>query len=215
MTDQPNDPSDQFVDQAESQRGAIEHLIKGLPGVSGYVEKETRRDADKRLRLYIVGQLDADKQRLLDVQQRLLRSGGLRSMDEVDSAVTKLQTLSDRIRTASYGYAGFFDPVRVREEQLRALYQFDVALAERTGEVSDTISALGAAVRNGDPIDAPTSQLIDAVNDLTALYDRRNDAILSPATLLNVASAPVVEPRLLELTDDLNDLPADEADPDA
>jgi hypothetical protein len=215
MTDQSNDPSDQFVDQAESQRGAIEHLVKGLPGISGYVEKETRRDADKRLRLYIVGQLDADKQRLLDVQQRLLRSGGLRSMDEVDSAVTKLQTLSDRIRTASYGYAGFFDPVRVREEQLRSLYQFDVALAERTGEVSAAISALSAAVRSGDPIDEPTFGLIDAVNDLTALYDRRNDAILSPATLLNAANAPVVEPRLLELTDDLNDLPADEADLDA
>ena len=42
--------SDQFVDFAKSQMGAIERLLKGLPGISGYVDKELRRDADKRVR---------------------------------------------------------------------------------------------------------------------------------------------------------------------
>ena len=194
MTDQSNDPSDQFVGQAESQRGAIEHLIKGLPGISGYVEKETRRDADKRLRLYIVGQLDADKQRRLDVQQRLLRSGGLRSMDEVDSAVTKLQTLSDRIRTASYGYAGFFDPVRIKEQQLNALHRFDVAMATEIGKIDGEIDGLEAAVDGGGQDLGPIIHgLTGTVADLNRLYDRRHEAILAPELLTDEYAPVTVE----------------------
>ena len=61
---------------------AVEHLIKGLPGVSGYVDKELRRDADKRLRMMIAETLEAQKQRLFDIQKRLLSGGGLRWLDD-------------------------------------------------------------------------------------------------------------------------------------
>src|SRR5215213_11405727 len=123
--------SDQFVDFAKSQMGAIERLLKGLPGISGYVDKELRRDADKRVREGLVQTLEHSKSELMDIQNRLLSSGGLLYMDDVDQAVVKLQTLIDRIKTASYGYAGLFDAVRIREEQLDALHHFDQALAGR------------------------------------------------------------------------------------
>ena len=38
-------------------------------------------------------------------------------MDDVDDAIVKLQTLIDRVKTASYGYAGLFDAVRIKEAQ--------------------------------------------------------------------------------------------------
>ncbi len=39
--------SDQFVDFAKSQMGAVERLLKGLPGIGGYIDKELRRQDDK------------------------------------------------------------------------------------------------------------------------------------------------------------------------
>lgn len=110
--------SEQFVEQAKANMGAIERLLKGLPGISGYVNKELRRDADKRLRELIAGHITEQKQQLFALQKQLLSSGGLRWLDDVDQNIQKLQTLADRIRTASYGYAGLFDAVKIGEEQL-------------------------------------------------------------------------------------------------
>lgn len=185
---------DQFVDNAQQNMDAVERLIKGLPGVSGYVDKELRRDADKRLRLMIAGELDAQKQRLFDIQKRLLSGGGLRWLDEIDASIQKLQILIDRIKTASYGYAGFFDPVRVKAEQLNALHSFDVAVATEAGKVEIAIDGLEAAIDGGETNLGPAiGQLTSTLADLNRLYDRRHEAILAPDMLLNTEDAPAIE----------------------
>src|SRR3954471_19695957 len=131
--------SDQYVEAAKANMGALERLLKGLPGIRGYVDKELRRDADKRLRDLIALQLEEQKQALLALQNKLLKGGGLAWLDDVDGAVQKLQTLIDRIKTASYGYAGLFDAVKIREQELDALNKFDVALAGRVVAVENAV----------------------------------------------------------------------------
>lgn len=175
--------SDQFVDAAKERMGAIERLLKGLPGIRGYVDKELRRDADKRLRELIAQELEVQKQALLEVQRLLLDNKGLLWLDNIDQAVQKLQTLADRIKTASYGYAGLFDPVKVREEALDALHRFDQALANRVVDVRMAVAALSKAVtENGDIADA-TRKLTSLLTDLNNLYGKRHEAILSPGLL--------------------------------
>jgi hypothetical protein len=175
--------SDQFVDAAKERMGAIERLLKGLPGIKGYVDKELRRDADKRLRELIAQELETQKQELLAVQRLLLEGGGLLWLDNVDGAVQKLQILIDRIKTASYGYAGLFDPVRIREEQLDALNRFDQAMANRTVDVKMAIASLRKAVEEGGDIGGATRKLTDLVAELNNVYTKRYEAILSPGLL--------------------------------
>jgi hypothetical protein len=175
--------SDHYVDTAKERMGAIERLLKGLPGIRGYVDKELRRDADKRLRELIAQELEVQKQALLEVQRMLLQGNGLLWLDNVDQAVQKLQILSDRIKTASYGYAGLFDPVRIREEALDALHRFDQALANRTVDVKMAVSALNKAVVEGGDIGAAIRQLTNLLVELNNLYTKRHEAILSPGLL--------------------------------
>jgi hypothetical protein len=182
--------SDQFVDFAKSQMGAIERLLKGLPGISGYIDKELRRDADKRVREGLVQTLEHSKSELMDIQNRLLSSGGLLYMDDVDQAVVKLQTLIDRIKTASYGYAGLFDAVRVKEEQLDALNRFDVAMVTEVGRLNEAITALSNAVADNNNIASAAGRVTKTVADLNRLYDKRKDAIMSPDLLSQAEYAP-------------------------
>ncbi|MFN2201691.1 MAG: hypothetical protein ACK2UO_10810 [Caldilineaceae bacterium] len=189
--------SDEFVNAAKERRGAIEALIAGLPGINGYVDKELRRDADKRVRNTIASRLEEQKQALFEIQRKLTKGGGLKYVDDVDSAVQKLQLLADRIKTASYGYAGFFDPVRVKEEELDALHRFDVALAARTVEVEADVQALGAAVDGDGDVVAASNDLIKLINELNSLFQRRSEAILSPDLLLDAQYVPDVDPSLL------------------
>jgi hypothetical protein len=175
--------SDQFVDAAKERMGAIERLLKGLPGIRGYVDKEMRRDADKRLREMIAQELEVQKQALLEVQRMLLEGNGLLWLDNVDQAVQKLQILIDRIKSASYGYAGLFDPVRIREEALDALHRFDQAIANRVVDVKMAISGLRKAVGEGGDIGDATRKISDLLVELNNLYGKRHEAILSPGLL--------------------------------
>jgi hypothetical protein len=190
--------TDRYVEAAKEGMGAIERLLKGLPGIRGYVDKELRRDADKRLREMIAGQLEEQKQSLLKVQQRLLKGGGLKWLDDVDGAVQKLQILIDRVRTASYGYAGLFDPVRIKEEQLNALHRFDVALASRVATVHNAVSALEAAAASNENLNALIEQLTEIVAELNMLFNRRHEAIIAPDLLTDSTFVPEVDENLLK-----------------
>jgi hypothetical protein len=194
--------SDDFVTQAKEQRNVFERLLKGLPGVRGYTDKELRRNADYRLRQMIGDELDTQKAALLDAQNKLLHGGGLAFLDDLDVGISKLQTLADRIRTASYGYAGLFDAVRIREDELDALRRFDVALLAQVANLEAAIKGLGAALGDRAQLGAQIEQVIAAVTDLTGLFDRRERVILSPDALTGAsADLPEVDTRLQEMAD--------------
>lgn len=208
--------SDDFVNQAKEGRNVFERLLKGLPGIRGYTDKELRRNADYRLRQMIGDELDAQKAALLNAQNKLLHGGGLAFLDDLDVGISKLQTLADRVRTASYGYAGLFDAVRIREDELDALRRFDVALLAQVANLEAAVKALGAGLGDRAQLGAQIEQVIAAVTDLTSLFDRRERVILSPDALTGMsADLPEVDTRLQEMADAAEAGTALDASPDA
>ena len=180
--------SEQFIDAAKGQMNVFERLIKGLPGISGYVDKEMRRNADYRVRQMIYDELEVQKSALLGIQNKLLKGGGLAWLDDIDTVVNRVQTLADRIRTASYGYAGLFDTVRIREDELDALNRFDVALMGEVAKLEAAVSQLSASLGDKSTIGSLIDQAAAAVDDLTKMFDRRERAILSPDLLTGAPS---------------------------
>ena len=180
--------TDSFVDRAEKSMGALERVFKGLPLVREYNDKELRREADHRLRQLLASELEQEKQRLYDLQKQLLRGGGLAWMDDADGAIQRLQTLIDRIKTASYGYAGLFAAVKIEAEQLDALHRFDMALAERAQEVNERIGQLEASAANRDALGPAIRAVNETVTELQRLFDRRGQALVDPARF---AGAPL------------------------
>ncbi len=172
--------SNKYVDKAREGMGAIEKLISGLPGIKDYRNKDLRRDADYRLRQMIAGGLEEQKAKLYDLQKQLLKSGGLSWVDDVDGAVTKLQTLADRVKTASYGYAGLFNAQKIKDAQLDALHRFDVALMARVQEVKDAIAGLEAAISQKDGINSAIDGLTAKLTELNNLFSQRSDAVDDP-----------------------------------
>ena len=204
--------SDHYIEAAKANMGALERLLKGLPGIRGDVDKELRRDADKRLRDMIASQLEEQKQALLEIQNKLLKGGGLTWLDDVDGVVQKLQTLIDRIKTASYGYAGLFDAVKIREAELDALHKFDVALANRVVAVENAVKALADAVAGKQNIQALIDQLTTIMGELRTTFDKRREAVISPDLLMDATVVPNIDTRSLAATNDIPPLPTPEAD---
>ena len=186
--------TENFVESAKNQMGGVERLLKGLPGIRGYVDKELRRDADKRVREAIAASLDQSRTALVAVQNNLLKAGGLALMDEVNEAAVALQTLADRIKTASYGYAGLFDPVRIKEAQLDALVRFDQALAREAGAVHARVEALAAAIQQRADFNVALEEFNRTDIHLNTLYGKRGQAIEVPTLLDDPTYLPAEDP---------------------
>ncbi|MGH2522611.1 MAG: hypothetical protein ACRDH2_08920, partial [Anaerolineales bacterium] len=85
-------------------RGLLENIASKIPGFGGYMERETRREADKLLRNTIVTRYSEQLKRMEDVQNQLVASGEIELLDDIQTAITRLQTFIDMVKTASYGY---------------------------------------------------------------------------------------------------------------
>lgn len=160
------------------QKNWLERLGDKIPGYSGYVSKERRRDVDKMHREHLADRLRAVKTPLNEAMREMTSTGRLMEVGPVDRVLKKLDRAENRLRFASYGYAGFFDVVKVEEAQLDALYAFDLALVERVEAVEEKARAVqSAAGREGGDVKAPASEVERAVDDLNDAFDKRHDAI--------------------------------------
>jgi hypothetical protein len=114
-------------------RNLIEKIGAMIPGFKGYVDRNARRDADKMLRESVAVRLEQQWSRVSDLQRQLIGQGSIELVDDLEASAIKLRMLIDRIRTASYGYAGFFDAVKIQEADLVKLYQRGHARAGLSG----------------------------------------------------------------------------------
>ena len=92
------------------------------------------------------------------------------SARQILASQQQLRQFIDRIRTASYGYAGIFDAIKIKQEELVRVYEYDYALLALSGDVSTAIDnvetsigteGLDAAIRN---LTGVSQQCVDAFN---------------------------------------------------
>ncbi|HID86892.1 MAG TPA: hypothetical protein EYP55_05865 [Anaerolineae bacterium] len=154
------------------------HLVKVLPGYQGYKEKEVRREADKRLRMHLARGFEEQRGRINEIQTQLTDKGRLASVVTLERAMLRLQLLIDRLKTASYGYAGWFDAIQVEEKELEALYAFDSALTESLAQVTRIIDLLAKAVARDENPSSLADDLLATLEEINTTFSRRQDVIL-------------------------------------
>jgi protein tyrosine phosphatase len=161
------------------ERGFIEKFGGMIPGFGGYFNRNKRRDADKLLREYIARQMDEQRGRLANVTVQLTSApDGLKHLELAERATMKMQVFIDKMKTASYGYAGWFDAVKVDEKDLEAIYNYDNSLLEGVGRVANEVTALEGALDSGEGIPIILRNLVKETDDLNRAFTKRQDVIL-------------------------------------
>ena len=165
------------ISKVEGERGFLERLAGKIPGFRGYLAKEKRRDADKLVRDAIVARFDAQLRRLPELQMALTTSGRIEFVDDADRAVVKLQTFIDRVKTSVRGYAGFFDAVKVKEDDLERLYHWDEQLLGEADKIALAIDALATTAGGTGDTGAAVRELIAASTAINDLYSQREHVL--------------------------------------
>jgi hypothetical protein len=166
----------------DAAMGGLERLVSKVPGYKGYKEKELRREADKLLRMQVAAKLDDQRKRLAELQMQLISQAQIEYLDDLERAVMKLQLLIDRVRTASYGYGGLFDAVKVKEEQLDALYEYDNKMLEFVDETASGVDKVASAIPLKEGVGEAVADLTATLDEANRTFGHRQEAILQAGT---------------------------------
>lgn len=168
------DPMDK-VTEDKDLLGKIQNFVAGF---FGYYDRERRREADKILRDTLAQRYEEQWQRISEIQTGLVADKQLKYVDDLERAAIKLRGFIDRAKGAPRGYAGFFDAVRVNQDELDKLYQYDLSLLEHADQVRSAVDGVEAAV-GSDDFELAIATLVRVATTATTLYDRRDETVLS------------------------------------
>jgi hypothetical protein len=165
--------------QAKSQMRLSERIAAALPGFRGYKEKELRRESDKLIRNHLYLKLSKDKDNVRSVSQRIADKRYLDVLADIDRLVAKMDRITEKVYHASYGYSGFFDIVKIKEENLDRMIAFDNQLVESVNALSDVIDAFKAQLLSGEytNLKDKVQSVTDKLELLEDTFDRRQEVI--------------------------------------
>ena len=156
-------------------------ILSKVPGFSGYIERQNRRASDKLLRETVANHFEEQWQRISSLQKDLIRQGGIEYIADVESAAIKLRQFIDRIRTASYGYSGLFDAVKINEAELAKVYQYDLTLLQSVDEVAKAVDNLETAIGT-EGLPAAIRQLTALAQQAVAAFNKRAEVMIGGIT---------------------------------
>lgn len=159
-------------------KGVVAQIRKFLSGFIGYVEAGERRTADKMLRETIAQRFEEQWARVSELQKEFISSGNLELVDDLEAAAIKIRTFIDRIKTASYGYSGFFDAVNINKDEILKLYEYDLAMLEKSEQVGRAVDNIHHSVGT-EGLPASIRNLVSISQEVIDIYNRREEVILS------------------------------------
>jgi hypothetical protein len=161
-----------IFDKVVSEQDIFKKILSKLPGFKGYFERADRRAADKLLREMISDHYQAQWTRLSGIQRDLVNAGKIEVLDDIETASIKLRTFIDKVKTAAYGYAGFFDAVKIKQDDLSQVYQYDLSLLTLLDAVTSAIDNLEASI-DSDGLPAAIRNLIQRAQDSLDAFNKR------------------------------------------
>ncbi len=166
-----------FFEKVSSQIDPFKKLGSYIPGFSGYIERQTRRDADKLLRETVARRFEEQWSRASNLQVELVNSGMIKYVDDMEKAVLVLRTFIDKISTASRGYSGLFDAVKINEKELEAIYQFDAAFFDLAKQVGDALNNVEASLADEAALPAAIRNLNTVSRLAVETFERRSEIV--------------------------------------
>ncbi|HLB48573.1 MAG TPA: hypothetical protein VJL59_16325 [Anaerolineales bacterium] len=158
------------------EQNLLEKIASKIPGFGGYLKEEQRRTADKILRETLAQRYEEQWQRVSAIQRRMVEEAMIDHVDNMEAAAVKLRTFIDGMKTAAYGYGSLFDAVKVNDEELQKLYQYDFALLEGVSKVISAVDNVEASV-GADGLPAAIRNLTSVAAECVTAFDRRKDVL--------------------------------------
>lgn len=165
---------------AKKQMRISERILAEIPGFRGYKEKELRRESDKLIRNHLSLKLAQARANFKTIFQKMSDNRQLDFFAEMDRISAKFDRVTERVNHASYGYSGFFDVVKVQEEALDRMADFDNQLVDQVNSIVTEVDAWKGEVskQKFDNAKDRVQNLTDSLETFDETLDNREEVVM-------------------------------------
>jgi len=169
-----------MYERAKEEMRLSERILAELPGFRGYKEKELRRESDKLIRNHLYLRLTEARKDLKEIFQKLSDSRLHEVLTDMDRFIMRFDRVSEKINHASYGYAGFFNIVKVEEEKLDKMIEFDTGLIDDVDKIVEETTAFKKEVmkQKFEKVREHIQNLSDMLEELEETFSGREEVIM-------------------------------------
>ena len=168
-----------MYEKAKGEMRLTERILAELPGFRGYKEKELRRESDRLIRNHINERLTIARRDLKETFQKLSDNKMQEVLTDMDRFIMRFDRVAEKINHASYGYAGFFNVVKVEENKLDKMIEFDNGLLDSVEKLVAEANAFNkeAAKQNFEKTRDHLDNLGSMLEELEETFDGRDEVV--------------------------------------
>jgi len=167
---------DEILRKAKEEMRLSERILSAIPGFKGYKEKEVRRESDRLIRNHLYRRLKESEDDLKKVFQKLSNERLYGPMENMDRLVMEFDRVKARIDHASYGYSGFFDVLKIGENDLDKMLSFDSSLIDDVEALFEEVKSLKEVKPEG--VNSRLEAIRSSLSKLEENFNERNEKIL-------------------------------------
>lgn len=169
-------------------------LFKEVISYRGTRDANAVRTADQQARTVYSDDLTALQRRIEAVAKELAIANRLAEVQRVEELAAGVRHLADRVRTATYGYAGVAAESKPDGTVMAQLAAFDAALIGGLEGLSTQVGQIEAAVAGGQDLSGSLRAASDTLRALHQRFDLRGRVIESGKPVDAAAAADVLRP---------------------
>lgn len=169
-----------YYEAAKKEMRLSERIVAELPGFRGYKEKELRRESDRLLRDHIYRKITQARSDVKDAYAKLSDRRQFDVLTDMDKLAAHFDRVSERVNHASYGYSGFFDTVKIQEDDLDRMINFDNQLVDSAAKMVDEAAAFRADLtdQKWDTAKQHVQTLFATLEAFEQAFDGRRETII-------------------------------------
>lgn len=168
-----------YLEKVKGERGLLERIMGYIPGYHGYKEKELRRESDRLVRMEAVNRLKAAKtaMRRAFANPAMVQKLAGEDTYRYEALNSRMDRITQRIDRAVAGYQGIFDAVKVKEDKLDSVLQYDASLIEKADGIKADCEKLSKMQPGNEDWSAAMDALISKVEEYDSLIDSRSEIL--------------------------------------
>jgi len=167
------------LDKVQESEKTLERIMLVLPGFRGYKLREQRREADRIVRNHIHYVLQNSRTWLSYCYQSLVDGKVAELIEPMNRLLARVDRVSEKVNHASYGYAGFFDSVKIEEPDLDRMLAYDTQLMDLAHKFADAAESFRNDLQQNKLETALSSEqaLESGLENLETAFDERKTVI--------------------------------------
>jgi hypothetical protein len=169
---------DQILSKISDSKDLLTKIGSKIPGFSGYIDRQERRNSDKLLRDTIAKRVMDQHKRVSELQVEMIGEGGIEHLDDMEKAAIRLQTFADRVRTATRGYSSVFEAVKIDDDALNKILAYDNTLLDKTEQIAAAVDTVQSSL-GSDGLKAAIRNLQTVSQDCIDAFNLRDEVVLS------------------------------------